>query len=147
MVTLIKNPSGRIVSMTPERKAYLLDPKPMHTDPQNGKKIALIKQEYEQGWTEPTEADIAAWEEENKPKPTGTVAPAVAPAADETAKPKKKTKKEIAEAEAAAAAKDAELEASVRDAEDDKEKFDALSVAGQEMYLDIFGEAPEAPAA
>lgn len=54
----IKNPKGRIVEVTDERKEFLLNPTPMVTGG-DGKRVPYIKQACEQGFSEPTDDEIA----------------------------------------------------------------------------------------
>lgn len=126
----IKNPKGRVVTVSDEHYEFLLNPHPMHTDPVTGKKFEMTKQKHEEGYMKPTDAEIAAAErgEETKPKK----APAAKPA-----KTQKQAKEEKPEDAAA-------MEANVRDAEGDAAKFAALSDDEKEMYLELFGEEPTA---
>ncbi len=163
-LTLIKNPKGRVVSVSPERKKYLLDPNPVALkvngqpkEDNNGNKIPLIKAEYERGWLDVTQAEYDdfvdemesgqddAQEAEDAVRAatlaTATAAQLSAKAGGSTAK---KTAGRKSNAQKAAEAKlKEELEASVRDAEDDAEKYAALSDDGKAMYLELFGDAPE----
>ncbi len=133
IMALIKNPKGRIVEVSDERKVYLLDPKPVHTRP-DGKRIALVKSRHEEGYTEPSASEVKQYEAGNekdaKPEKVELKEKEV------EVVEKKKTKKQLKEEEAA-------LEIEVRDAEGDVEKYEALSDDGKKLYIELFESAPE----
>ncbi len=164
---LIKNKKGVIVAVDAARKAYLLNPKPvaLKTDGSpktdaNGKTFPVLKAEHEIGWTDVTAAEEAAYNEEleeaqesaqkvtQAQEAAGLVAVAAAMGAKKaveadhanaTGKNKagrKSKAQKAAEAEAEAKLKE-EKEAKVRDAEGDKEKYDALSDDEKAMYADL----------
>lgn len=153
----LKNKKGRIVEVDDKRAAYLLDPNPVllrkdgkPKTNEEGDTFSLVKSKDEEGYTKPTAAEIKAYEAEQEEqreqheemenmKNAGAQAIAAAALmanrANKPQKPKKvKEKKED---------DGAELEATVRDAEGDAEKYNALDDAGKEMYIGFFGEAPE----
>jgi hypothetical protein len=154
---LVKNPKGRIVSVSEEFGAYLLDPKPvlMRRDGKpktdlDGNTFPLVKAEHEKGFTLPSKAEIAAYEKEEEEGREGAEneqalrdagARAIAGAAllaNNAAKTsiKKKVK-------AAPQADPVEDEATVRDAEGDAKKYNALSDTQKELYIELFTDAPE----
>ena len=153
-LTLIKNKHGRVVSTTPERKKFLLDPKPMalkrNGQPKenaNGDPIYLVKSQDEIGWTDVTPAEVKEFEQDiargqeaaeevedatNAAKfATATAAKLSADASKAGAKALSKVAKKAQEE----AKMKEEMEAKVRDAEGDKVKYDALSDDEKEMYV------------
>lgn len=64
----IKNPKGRIVTVTAEAKEYLLADAPTKTINgakllnKKGEPVAAVKSEHEKGYSEPTDAEIKAYE-------------------------------------------------------------------------------------
>lgn len=151
----LKNQKGRIVEVPDERGKYLLDPNPVllrkdgkpKTD-NDGNTFPLVKSKHEEGYTVPTKAEIkeyedrqeegrTASEEEAEMREAGARAIAGAAMLANRASKKKPVAKKPAPKE------DDELEGTVRDAEDDVEKYDALSEEGKALYLELFGDAPE----
>lgn len=155
----LKNPKGRIVEVDDARAAYLLDPKPVllrkdgkPKTNEDGDTFPLVKAKHEEGYTKPTAAEIKAYEEEEEEKreqheeeqglrAAGAQAMVAASMLANRANSTKKTK--VKEKKVKEEKGDEELEATVRDAEGDAAKYDALSDEGKEMYITFFGEAPE----
>jgi hypothetical protein len=157
----LKNKKGRIVTVTDERGAYLLDPNPLllrkdgkPKTNEDGDVFPLVKSKDDEGFTVPTKAEIAAYEAEqeeareryeeeqglrNAGAQAMVAAAMMANKANRVSKPatKRKAKEEKGDDGGA------DLEATVRDAEGDAKKYNALDDAGKEMYIGIFGEAPE----
>lgn len=154
----LKNQKGRIVEVDDARAAYLLNPNPVllrkdgkPKTNEDGDTFPLVKSKHEEGYTKPTAAEIKAYEEgENESREAyeeeqgmrnaGAQAMlAAAMMANRANAPKKaKPAKKVKEAQ-----DDGDIEASVRDAEGNAAAYDALSDEGKEMYVSIFGEAPE----
>ena len=166
---LIKNPKGKIVAVTKERKQYLLSDNPYALDAEgnpkknnNGKYATLIKAAHEFGWMEVTADEAKAYEDQLAEdqeaaegvtlahEAAGITAVAAALAAKRASDadqknaagkgkvkaggPGRKTKAEK-EAEAKLAAE--EMEKRVRDAEGDKDKYEALSDDEKELYVQL----------
>ena len=156
---LIKNPKGVVVSVTKERKDYLLKDNPPVMDSEgnprknnNGKIATHLKAMNEYGWTEPSADEIAEYnsrleddqseaaEAAEAREAAGLTAVAAALATQKAAAAENKASKKAGRPSKAAKAAEAEAqaklatEAKVRDAEGDKEKFDALNDEEKEMY-------------
>lgn len=165
---LLKNPRGRIVSVSEERGEYLLNPHPVLLNSKgkpklnkDGEEIPVIKARYEEGYTKPTKEEIDAYmekreedqeaaEEAQDAQDAAAAAAAAASlaavkAAQAGSKAKKGGRKSKAQKEAEAKEaeeKKAEMEGKVRDAEGDKAKYDALSDDEKKMYADLGMEVP-----
>ncbi len=159
----LKNPKGRIVEVTDERGEYLLNTNPVllredgkpKTD-LDGRTYPLIKGEHEKGYTTPSPSEVKAYEaeqqasrdqieEEQNLRMAGAQAmiasTLLSQRANVVAKPKKAEKK--AKAQDVDDGADVDLEIQARDAEGDAKKYDALSDEAKEMYIALFGDAPE----
>lgn len=153
----LKNPKGRIVDVSDERGAYLLNPNPVlmrkdgkpKTD-NDGNTFPLVKSKHEEGYTVPTKAEIKAYEDQQEAEQNlaqeeadmrEAGARAIAGAAMLANRAVKTTTKKTTKKKEPEGGE--ELEASVRDAEGDAEKYDELSEDGKALYLELFGEAPE----
>lgn len=157
----LKNKKGRIVEVDDKRAEYLLNPNPVllrkdgkPKTNEDGDTFPLVKSKDEEGYTKPTAAEIKAYEaeqdaareqyeEEQGLRAAGAQAMVAAAMlgnkANRVQKPKAKKAKEEKEDDTGGA----DMEATVRDAEGDAKKYNALDDTGKEMYIGIFGEAPE----
>lgn len=163
---LLKNPRGRIVSVTQERGEYLLNPRPVLLNSKGkprlnaeGEEIPLIKARYEEGYTKPTQAEIDAYLEkqaedqaaaEEAAEATNAAAVAATAASMAAARAaqvgnkttaKKGGRKSNAQKAAEQEAR-AEMEGKVRDAEGDKAKYDALSDEEKKLFAELGMEVP-----
>lgn len=153
----LKNQKGRIVDVSDERGKYLLDPNPVlmrrdgkpKTD-NDGNTFPLVKSKHEEGYTVPTKAEIKAYEDQQEAEQAQSqeeadmreagaraIAGAAMLANRAVKTAAKKPTKKVEQKE------DEELEATVRDAEDDAKKYDELTEEGKALYLELFGDAPE----
>lgn len=171
---LIKNKHGKISQISDERKKFLLDPHPIlmkangkpKLDPE-GDPIFAVKGEYEKGYVDVTPAEEKAYwaemearkeqrdEEDEAQEIANAAANAAIQASVRAAKAgtgkgksgrKSNAQKEAEEAEAKKVEeeKKAAMEVTVRAAEGDKAKYDALSDEEKKMYADLELEVPAA---
>jgi len=140
---LIKNPLGAVVEVSDERYEYLVNPKPMHTDPQTGKKTVLLKQAEEQQYSKVTPEEEKAWQADQDTRfkkakggnkietaPEDRFGGAKAPASPATPA----THTPVTHTPA--------MEANVHDAEWNVEKYNALTDDEKVLYIELFETAP-----
>lgn len=155
----IKNPKGRVVQVSDERKAFLLDPNPMVVH-SSGRKTPYIRQAGEIGYVEPTDAEVERAEElgrtsnENtirKPadfNPKNTPTKAVPATASRKADPGAGNQAGAGAPQADAPAKSVPpavrkaAEDKANEAKGDQDKWKKLTKYQKEVYTELHGDVP-----